>query len=335
MSEDEKYMRRAIELAERGEGLTRPNPPVGAVLVQDGKIVGEGWHERAGGPHAEVNGLQSAIGDLKSASLYVTLEPCSTQGRTPPCTDLIQEKGIGRVVVSVKDLNPKHEGRGLELLRDAGVEVVSGMCEAEGRALIAPFEKFITTGMPFVTLKLASTLDGRIADRSGDSKWITGSAARERVQQMRRRADAIMVGAGTVRADDPSLLPRPAEGRQPWRVVMGDNVPRKCKLLTDDASERTLFYNGNLASTLRDLAENHDVMHLLCEGGGTLAGRLVEEGLVDEFAFFIAPKLMGADGLPNFGKTGGLMADIKNLKFRAVEQVGEDVLLWAVIRGED
>jgi diaminohydroxyphosphoribosylaminopyrimidine deaminase/5-amino-6-(5-phosphoribosylamino)uracil reductase len=335
MSEDEKYMRRAIELAERGEGLTRPNPPVGAVLVQDGKIVGEGWHERAGGPHAEVNGLQSASGDLKSASLYVTLEPCSTQGRTPPCTDLIQEKGIGRVVVSVKDLNPKHEGRGLELLRDAGVEVVSGMCEAEGRALIAPFEKFITTGMPFVTLKLASTLDGRIADRSGDSKWITGSAARERVQQMRRRADAIMVGAGTVRADDPSLLPRPAEGRQPWRVVMGDNVPRKCKLLTDDASERTLFYNGNLASTLRDLAENHDVMHLLCEGGGTLAGRLVEEGLVDEFAFFIAPKLMGADGLPNFGKTGGLMADIKNLKFRAVEQVGEDVLLWAVIRGED
>ncbi|MBN2684500.1 MAG: bifunctional diaminohydroxyphosphoribosylaminopyrimidine deaminase/5-amino-6-(5-phosphoribosylamino)uracil reductase RibD [Pontiellaceae bacterium] len=332
MKIDEQYMQRAIELAKRGEGLTRPNPPVGAVLVQDAEIIAEGWHRKAGQDHAERDCLKSVGGDLKSASLYVTLEPCSTHGRTPPCTELILEKGIGRVVVSVTDLNPKHAGRGLEILRDAGVEVVSGVCEAEGRALIAPFEKFITTGMPFVTLKLASTLDGRIADRKGDSKWITGAKARERVQAMRRRADAIMVGAGTVRADDPSLLPRPAEGREPWRVVMGDNVPRTCKLLTDEASERTLFYNGNLAAALRDLSENHDVMHVLCEGGGTLAGRLVAEGLVDEFAFFFAPKLMGADGLPNVAKSGGLMADIENLEFKAVEQIGEDVLLWAVRR---
>ncbi len=326
---DEKYMRRAIELARRGEGLTRPNPPVGAVLVRDDEVIAEGWHRKAGEDHAERDCLKSIGANLKSATLYVTLEPCSTQGRTPPCTDLILEKGVGRVVVSVKDSNPKHAGRGLELLREAGVEVVSGVCEAEGRELIAPFEKFITTGMPFVTLKLASTLDGKIADRNGDSKWITGAAARERVQEMRRRADAIMVGAGTVRADDPSLLPRPDEGRKPWRVVMGDNVPRTCKLLTDEASERTLFYNGNLESTLRDLAENHDVMHVLCEGGGTLAGRLVEEGLVDEFAFFVAPKLMGADGLPNFAKTGGLMADVTNLKFTSLEQLGEDVLMKA------
>ncbi|NLX24481.1 MAG: bifunctional diaminohydroxyphosphoribosylaminopyrimidine deaminase/5-amino-6-(5-phosphoribosylamino)uracil reductase RibD [Lentisphaerae bacterium] len=329
MTADEKYMLRAIDLARRGEGLTRPNPPVGAVLVRDDEILAEGWHRKAGEDHAERDCLKSAGGDLKSATLYVTLEPCSTHGRTPPCTDLILEKGVGRVVVSVKDLNPKHAGRGLELLRDAGVAVVFGVCEAEGRELIAPFEKFITTGMPFVTLKLASTLDGKIADRKGDSKWITGDAARERVQEMRRRADAIMVGAGTVRADDPSLLPRPAEGRKPWRVVMGDNVPRTCKLLTDEASEQTLFYNGNLAAALRDLAENHDVMHVLCEGGGTLAGRLVEEGLVDEFAFFVAPKLMGADGLPNFAKTGGLMADVTNLIFTSVEQLGEDVLMKA------
>ena len=331
MNIDEKYMMRAIELAKQGEGLTRPNPPVGAVLVQDGRIIAEGWHEKAGDPHAEVNCLQSAIGDLQSAILYVTLEPCSTQGLTPPCTDLILEKGIGRVVVSVNDLNPKHAGRGLDILKAAGVEVVSGICETEGRELIAPFEKFITTGMPYVTLKLASTLDGRIADAAGDSKWITGAEARERVQAMRRRADAIMVGAGTVRADDPSLLPRPDEGRQPWRVVVGKNIPADAKVLTDEASDRTLIYNGNLAATMRDLAEEYGVMHVLCEGGGTLAARLVEEGLVDEFAFFIAPKLMGSDGLPSFSKSGGVMADMTNLKFIAVEQIGEDVLLRAAV----
>ncbi len=330
---DMQYMMRAIELAKQGEGLTRPNPPVGAVLVQDGEIIAEGWHEKAGGPHAEVNCLQSATGNLKSTVLYVTLEPCSTHGRTPPCTDLILEKGIGRVVVSVKDLNPKHAGRGLELLENAGVEVVSGVCEEAGRALIAPFEKFITTGLPYVTLKLASTLDGKIADRNGDSKWITGAAARERVQEMRRRADAIMVGAGTVRADNPSLLPRPNEGRQPWRVVVGDNVPQKSTILTDEAAERTLLYQGNLESALRDLAEEHDVMHVLCEGGGKLAAGLVEAGLVDEFDFFIAPKLMGADGLPNFAKIGGLIANVTNLRFTSVEQIGEDILIKAKPEG--
>lgn len=329
MEFDEKYMMRALELARQGEGLTRPNPPVGAVLVQGGKIIAEGWHRAAGTDHAERACLKSVKGNLESATLYVTLEPCSTQGRTPPCTDLILEKGIGRVVVAVEDLNPKHAGRGLTVLREANVEVVLGVCAEEARALIAPFQKFITTGSPYVTLKLASTLDGRIADRAGNSKWITGEAARERVQEMRRRADAIMVGAGTVRADDPSLLPRPAEGRKPWRVVMGDNVPRKCKLLSDEAAERTLFYNGNPGAALRDLAENHDVMHVLCEGGGKLAARLVEEGLVDEFAFFIAPKLLGADGVPNFGKSGGRMADMTDLNILSVEQVGDDVLIKA------
>ena len=332
MNNDKKFMLRAIELAKMGEGLTRPNPPVGAVLVVDDQIVAEGWHHAAGEDHAErdcLKKLPPIAANLKTATLYVTLEPCSTQGRTPPCTDLILEKGIGRVVVSVQDFNPKHAGRGLEILREAEVEVVSGVCEAEGRELIAPFEKFITTGMPYVTLKLASTLDGRIADCKGDSKWITGVAARERVQEMRRRADAIMVGAGTVRADNPSLLPRPDEGRKPWRVVMGDNVPRKSKILTDEAAERTLFYNGNLEATLRDLAENHDVMHVLCEGGGKLAARLVDAGVVDEFAFFVAPKLMGSGGCPNFAKAGGLMADIKNLKFTSVEKLGEDMLMRA------
>lgn len=332
MNIDEKYMMRAIELAKQGEGLTRPNPPVGAVLVLENQVVAEGWHHQAGEDHAErdcLNKLPPIAASLKNATLYVTLEPCSTQGLTAPCTDLILEKGIGRVVVAVADLNPKHAGRGLDILRAGGVEVVSGICETEGRELIAPFEKFITTGMPYVTLKLASTLDGRIADGTGDSKWITGTEARERAQVMRRRADAIMVGAGTVRADDPSLLPRPDEGRCPWRVVIGKNIPADAKVLMDAASDRTLVREGTLKLVLKELADQHDVMHVLCEGGGTLAASLVEEGLVDEFAFFIAPKLMGSDGLPNFSKSGGLMADMTNLKFQTIEQVGDDILIKA------
>ncbi|VGO20947.1 bifunctional diaminohydroxyphosphoribosylaminopyrimidine deaminase/5-amino-6-(5-phosphoribosylamino)uracil reductase RibD [Pontiella sulfatireligans] len=332
MTVDEKHMMRAIELAKLGEGMTRPNPPVGAVLVLEDYIVAEGWHHKAGEDHAErdcLGKLPPIATSLKNATLYVTLEPCSTHGRTPPCTDLILEKGIGRVVVSVVDLNPAHAGRGLEILKEAGVEVVSGVCEAEGRELIAPFEKFITTGMPYVTLKLASTLDGKIADRNGDSKWITGAEARERVQEMRLRADAVMVGAGTVRADDPSLLPRPSNGRKPWRIVVGKNIPAGSKVLTDEDAEQTLVREGSLSVILKELAEKHDVMHVLCEGGGQLAAGLIEVGLVDEFAFFIAPKLMGADGLPNFGKTGGLISDVKNLKFQSLEQVGNDILIKA------
>jgi diaminohydroxyphosphoribosylaminopyrimidine deaminase/5-amino-6-(5-phosphoribosylamino)uracil reductase len=335
MNTDEQFMLRAIELAKRGEGLTRPNPPVGAVLVLDGAVVAEGWHERAGSNHAErmcLDNLKPQAASLQSATLYVTLEPCSTHGRTPPCIDLILEKKIGRVVVAVEDLNPRHAGRGLALLRDAGVEVVAGVCEEQGRELVAPFQKFIRTGMPYVTLKLASTLDGRIADRTGASQWITGAEARERVQAMRRRADAIMVGAGTVRADNPSLLPRPDEGRSPLRVVVGKNIPADSKVLTDEASERTLVRDASLAAILKELAERYDVMHVLCEGGGRLAASLVEEGLVDEGAFFIAPKLMGADGSPNYAKVGGLIDDVVHFRFTSVEQIGEDVLLRAVVR---
>ena len=332
MSLDKKHMMRAIELARLGEGLTRPNPPVGAVLVLEDHIVAEGWHRKAGEDHAErdcLKKLPPIAASLKFATLYITLEPCSTQGRTPPCTDIILEKGIGRVVVAVEDLNPKHAGRGLDILRAAGVEVVVGVCEKEGRELIAPFEKFITTGMPYVTLKLASTLDGKIADSEGNSKWITGAEAREKVQEMRRRSDAIMVGSSTVIADDPSLLPRPAEGRTPWRVVIGKTIPSTAKILTDEVAEQTLVRTGDLREILKVLAEEQGIMHVFCEGGGKLASGLIEAGLVDEFAFFIAPKLMGADGLPNFGKTGGLMADIKNVTFQSVEQIGNDILIIA------
>ena len=327
-------MQRALALAKRGEGLTRPNPPVGAVLVQNGRIIAEGFHKKAGGPHAEVNCLQSTVGNLKSATLYVTLEPCSTHGRTPPCTDLILTRGIRRVVIGAKDPNPAHAGRGVRILRRAGVEVITGVCRAEAEALIAPFAKRILTGMPYVTLKLASTLDGQIADASGKSRWITGPQARAKVQELRRSADAIMVGAGTVRADDPSLLPRPAKGRTPWRVVVGSALQADAKVLTDEASDRTLVMNGPIKKILRDLGK-YGVMHVLCEGGGELAGSLVRAGLVDEFALFIAPSLLGGDGVPMVGKKGWPLASMPLLHFQTLEKCGKDVFIRALpVRGK-
>ena len=333
MSLHEPFMQRALALARRGEGLTRPNPPVGAVLVQNGKIVAEGFHKKAGGPHAEANCLRQVEGQksksLKSATLYVSLEPCSTTGRTPPCTDLILERGIRHVVVGAKDPNPAHAGRGIRILRRAGVEVITGVCRAEAEMLIAPFAKRILTGMPYVTLKLASTLDGRIADASGKSKWITGSQARAKVQELRRSADAIMVGAGTVRADDPSLLPRPAKNRMPWRIIVGSDIPATSRVLTDEAAERTLVMSGSLKTILRDLG-NRGVMHVLCEGGGELAGSLVRAGLVDEFALFVAPSLLGGDGFPMVGKNGWPLTKMPLLYFQALEKCGKDVFIQAL-----
>ena len=370
MSPHELFMQRALALARRGEGLTRPNPPVGAVLVQNGKIIAEGFHKKAGKDHAEVVCLKSTIGDLQSSILYVTLEPCSTTGRTPPCTDLILERGIKRVVIGAKDPNPAHAGRGIRILRRAGVEVTIGVCRAEAEALIAPFAKRILTGMPYVTLKLASTIDGRIADASGKSKWITGPQARAKVQELRRIADAIMVGAGTVRADDPSLLPRPAKGRASYRVIIGSNISAKSKVLCDEAADRTLLFSnsniptfqhskaaiipvsaktssGFLKSILRNLADR-GIMHVLCEGGGELAGSLVRAGLVDDFALFVSPSLLGGEGFPMVAspcgrcpatagplslrsgeKKGWTLSNMPLLSFQTLEKCGKDVFIRA------
>ncbi len=326
-------MKRALELARRGEGLTRPNPPVGAVLVKNGKIISEGFHKKAGGPHAEVNCLRQVKGltakSLKPATLYITLEPCSTEGRTPPCTDLILERGIRRVVVGARDPNPAHAGRGLRQLRRAGVEGITGVCRKEAEALIAPFSKFILTGLPYLTLKLGMTLDGRIADAPGKSKWITGPQARAKVQELRRAADAVMVGAKTVLADNPSLLPRPAKGREPWRVIVGTSVPKNSNVLTDEASERTLVMNDPLKKIMRDLGKR-GILHVLCEGGGEMAGSLVRAGLVDEFAIFMAPSLLGGEGVPAFGKAGWTLKEMPLLRFQTLEKYGEDVLIRAL-----
>jgi diaminohydroxyphosphoribosylaminopyrimidine deaminase/5-amino-6-(5-phosphoribosylamino)uracil reductase len=208
--------------------------------------------------------------------------------------------------------------------------VITGICRAEAEVLIAPFAKRILTGMPYVTLKLASTIDGRIADADGKSKWITGPQARAKVQELRRSADAIMVGAGTVRADNPSLLPRPAKGRAPWRVIIGSSdIPATSKVLTDEAAARTLVMNGPLKNILSELGER-GVMHILCEGGGELAGALVRAGLVDEFVLFIAPSLLGGDGFPMFGKAGWPLTKMPLLSFQTLEKCGKDVVIRAL-----
>ena len=354
---DERWMRRALELARRGEGKTRPNPPVGAIVVRGGRCVGEGWHRRAGEAHAEALALRRAGARARGAALYVTLEPCCTWGRQPPCTEAILSAGVARVVASLPDPNPKHRGRGFRILRKAGVAVTVGAARAEAAELIAPFTKWIVHRRPYVTLKLALSLDGRIADSEGASRWITGPAARRAVQALRRQADAILVGRETVERDDPSLLPRPSLGREPWRVVadrMG-RTPLKARLLQDEAVERTLIAvsercpaereaalratgaqverlpeteEGISPAALLEALGRRGLLHVVCEGGGALAGSLVRAGCVDEFWFFLAPKLLGAAGAAAIAG-GWPMAEAPALEWVGGERVGRDWLIRA------
>ena len=329
---DAAWMRRALDLAREGEGLTRPNPPVGAVVLSnDGKPAGEGCHSMAGGPHAEIVALDAAgAGRACGGTLFVTLEPCSTHGRTPPCVDRVLAEGLARVVVGCRDPNPAHAGRGLRALRRAGIEVTTGVERAAAVALIEPFRTRMLEGRPFVTLKLGMTLDGRIADADGRSRWITGPAARARVQDLRRRVDAILVGSETVLRDDPRLLPRPARGRKPWRVFIDrrGRVPETAKLLSDRNRARTLRFAEDPETVLRTLAAEHDTMHLLCEGGGELGGELLRLGLVDELWLFYAGRLLGGGGTPAVGGDWPL-AEAPALAIRGVERVGGDLLVVA------
>ena len=322
-SQDEKWMRRALALARLSEGYTRPNPPVGAVVVKDGRKIGEGRHSCAGCAHAEVEALNACKVSAQGATIYVTLEPCCTTGRTPPCTERILREGIARVVVGCHDPNGCHCGRGLELLTKHGVEVVFGVCEAEAMELIAPFAKHIVTGYPYVTVKLAMTLDGRIADRSGGSQWITGAEARYEVQQLRRRADVMLVGAGTVRADDPSLLCRIEGGEKLMRVVVDatGQTQARSQVYTDAAAARTIVASTPAAAAVKagawtqhgaqvwTFAPDKDgniplkrlmkrlgdagYLHVVCEGGGRVAGALNDADLVDEYCLFYAPAVLG------------------------------------------
>jgi diaminohydroxyphosphoribosylaminopyrimidine deaminase/5-amino-6-(5-phosphoribosylamino)uracil reductase len=338
-AQDLVWMQRALDQAVCGEGLTRPNPPVGAVVLdRHGRLAGQGFHARAGGPHAEIVALGAAGKAARGGTVYVTLEPCSTHGRTPPCTGALIAAGVKRVVYGCVDPNPAHAGRADELLQAAGIEVASGVLAPACATLIQPFAMRLLRGRPLVTLKLACTLDGRIADRTGTSKWITGPEAREAVQALRRSADAIMVGAETVRADDPSLWPRPAHGRSPWRVVVtGQRPPPKhARVFTDTHAARTLVYpgagRGALRTMLRDLA-GHGVMHAVCEGGGVLARALLKAGLVDRLWMFYAPKILGDGGTPAFAGPGWKLEQAPAFVLDHVERIGGDLLVVAH-RGE-
>lgn len=326
-SADRVYLRRALSLARLSEGDTHPNPPVGAVVVLDGKVIGQGRHRQAGGAHAEVEAIGSCAGRPAGGTLYVTLEPCSTHGRTPPCTELILRSGIRRVVVGCIDPNPKHAGRGIDLLRAAGL-AVEVLEDKACRELIEPFAKRMLTGIPYVTLKLALTLDGAIADRKGCSKWITGEASRAFVQRLRKRADAVMVGAGTVRADDPSLLCRLPHRVARRRIVIG-SIPPASRVLTDGAKDATTVFEGapDLGLVLRQLGAE-GVQHILCEGGGRLAGALVDGGWVDRLLLFQAPVLLNDEGArPAFAGRGTLLADAYHFRLAGVRRFGADVLL--------
>jgi diaminohydroxyphosphoribosylaminopyrimidine deaminase/5-amino-6-(5-phosphoribosylamino)uracil reductase len=327
---DIQFMTRAIELARRGRGRVEPNPLVGAIVVKDGRIVGEGWHEAFGGPHAEVNALDAAGDEAREATLYVTLEPCCHQGKTPPCTDRVIASGIRRVVVAMPDPFPLVAGKGMELLRQAGIDVVGFCLEDQARALNAPYLTLIEKGRPFVHAKWAMSLDGRIATATGDSKWITGPIAREHGHFFRAQVDAILVGMGTVIADNPMLTPRLPEGqspdRIPTRIILDSSAHlRRDSLIVRTAREfRTIVACTNLARPadlsrlsaegcecivfrptkegrvpLRELLEvlgSRRMTHLLVEGGGETIGSFIDAKLVDALRVYIAPLVIGGVG---------------------------------------
>jgi diaminohydroxyphosphoribosylaminopyrimidine deaminase/5-amino-6-(5-phosphoribosylamino)uracil reductase len=353
----------AIRLAQKGIGRTSPNPPVGAVLVRQGKVVGSGYHRFAGADHAEIVAFKRAGIKARGATLYITLEPCSHHGRTPPCTGALIRAGIKEVVGGVKDPNPLVAGRGFRQLRRAGVRVRVGVLERECRRLIAPFAKYITRRLPFVTLKLAATLDGRIATANGDSRWVSGEDSRRRVHRLRNETDAVLVGLGTVKADDPLLSCRIPGGRNPWRVVLDSHlrIPLSAKILRHPDRERTIVVTGSGVTRAKVLAlqalgaqvwrspvrqnkilwrplliklAREGIVSVMIEGGGATAASALDERIVDRIIFFYAPKILGGDGRPMIESLGlRRMKDAIFVTDLRVKKSGADWMLTADLRG--
>jgi diaminohydroxyphosphoribosylaminopyrimidine deaminase/5-amino-6-(5-phosphoribosylamino)uracil reductase len=360
-ADHDAFLSLALAEAALGVGRTHPNPPVGALLVKDGRIVGRGHHRRAGLPHAEVEAIRDAGPEAAGADLYVTLEPHDHQGRTPPCTLAIIAAGIRRVFIGALDPNPLVSGRGVERLRGAGLEVVTGVRQEAAEALIRPFAKLILTGRPWVVLKAAATLDGKLATRTGDSRWVSGAASRALVHRWRDELDAVLVGGGTVRADDPELTTRldaPAvDGRPPrhaTRVVLSGrlDLPVSARVF-DTTIAPTLVYSGDDSSAAAERLRGRGVTvvglgggttidpaamlsdlgrrgftSVLVEGGPAVHAALWRAGLVDEVRLFVAPKVVGGDGLSWMGALGtGRMADAGRLEDVRTTTVGEDLLV--------
>lgn len=359
---DSEYMRLALELAKKGMGYVNPNPMVGAVIVKNGKIIGKGWHQKCGELHAERNAFADCTEDCEGASIYVTLEPCCHYGRTPPCTEAIIEHKIKRVIVGSYDPNPLVAGKGLQALRDHGIEVTEGVLKEECDRLNEIFMHYITSGLPFVTMKYAMTADGKIAAYTGKSKWITGEAARERVQYERLRHSAIMIGSATVIADDPMLTCRLPNGRDPMRIVCDSKlrIPTKCRIVqtakeiptviatcSDDPQRVSEYekFGCRIIKTssdsgkvdLRELmkllgAEKTDSVFL--EGGAELNWSALKSGIISKVQTYIAPKLFG--GAAAKTPIGGVGVDEPNAAFMLenceISKIGEDFLIESRVK---
>lgn len=343
---DSEYMRRALYLAELGLGLTSPNPPVGAVIVKEGKELGGGWHRAAGQPHAEVEALKDVMTRhgpdvTKGATIYVTLEPCSTHGRTGPCTQALVKAGIKRVVIGAGDPNPAHEGKAAGILSEAGIEVVEGIEEARCEELIRGFAKVQRTGLPWVIIKSALSLDGKITRAEGEGPWLSSGGSRAEVQELRGEVDAILSSGQTVRADNPRFTIRSGHERegkvQPWRVILTSRekgLPREAEILTDAFADRTMVYTGQrIECVLRELVSDHGVVTVMVEAGGRLVGRLLDEGWGDEVVFYLAPLLTGGS-IPASGGEGvfdlAQRVRLARVEYRRIE---DDVRLRGTLAG--
>ena len=366
METDTAYMKLALELAEKGAGYTSPNPQVGAVVVKDGRVVGKGYHQIVGGPHAEVNAIDDAGENARNATLYVTLEPCNHTGRTPPCTQKILEAGIQKVVVAMLDPNPRVTGGGNAYLASKGIEVHCGVLEKQARKLNESFVKFSCTQMPFVTLKCAATLDGRLATRTGDARWVTGPVARAFVHRLRHINDAILVGVDTVKQDDPSLTTRLENmvGRDPVRIILDSRltIPENAKVLRLNSDSDTIIATGlnppkkkhealvrrgikvlsaplkndkvDLALLMAQAGEM-DITSVLIEGGGSVLASALADGIGDKICFFYAPKILGGDdGVPICrGRGPDLMKEAVPVRDMQIHRFGEDIMVEGYLRG--
>lgn len=354
---DKRYLRAALRLARKAAGRTSPNPMVGAILVRGGKVVGTGYHRFAGADHAEIVALKQAGSRAKGATLYLTLEPCSHYGRTPPCADALIKAGIKEVVAGMADPNPLVAGEGFTKLRRAGIKVRVGVHEKECRALLEAFAKFITRRLPFVTLKLAATLDGKIASSSGDSQWVSGAKARALVHRWRNEYDAVLIGGATARADNPQLTCRTESGRNPYRIVLDSRLrlALTSRLLRQKDPAKTIIATTRKAPPAKVRAieslgavvwrlparGNHvawqpllkklaamGVVSVLVEGGAAVAASALKEKIIDKVEFFYAPKIIGADGRAMIDGLGlRKMAQALSLRELDVRRVGDDILL--------
>ena len=366
MTEDEFYMERALSLAAKGTGRVNPNPLVGAVIVKDGAIIGEGYHMQYGGLHAERNALASCMESAKGAVMYVTLEPCCHYGKTPPCTEALIEHGISRVVIGMKDPNPLVAGKGIRILKDAGISVTEGILEQKCRDLNRIFIHYITTGAPYITMKYAMTMDGRTATYTGASKWITGVPARVRVHEDRSRHMAIMAGKGTVLADDPMLNCRIPGGRQPIRLICdtGLTIPLSSRVVVTARELPTWIltcqadpdrwkpyeekgcqiipvpkgaHGVDLQEAMKMLGEK-GIDSIYLEGGSELHASALEAGLVQEIHTYIAPKLFGGKDArtPVAGEGVALPSQAYRMGVMQIERIGEDILIRSrVLPGEE